>query len=117
MTTQDIANKLVELCRTQQYDQAYKDLFAKDAVANEPAYTQQPEVKGLDNLLAKGAQFAADVKEFHGSYVTEPIVAGNHFTVGMGVDYTRQNGERMKMDEVCVYQVKDGKIVKEQFFY
>jgi hypothetical protein len=24
---------------------------------------------------------------------------------------------RMKMDEIAVYEVKDGKIVKEQFFY
>ena len=24
---------------------------------------------------------------------------------------------RMQMDEMCLYQVRDGKIVREQFFY
>ena len=29
----------------------------------------------------------------------------------------KETGARMKMDEVGVYTVKDGKIVEERFFY
>jgi hypothetical protein len=30
---------------------------------------------------------------------------------------TMKGSGRMKMDEIALYEVKDGKIVKEQFFY
>lgn len=83
----------------------------------EPAYTQQPDVIGLDMLLEKSAQFASDIKEFHASSVSDPVVAGNHFSCNLMIDFTKQNGERMKMEEICVYEVQDGKIIKEQFFY
>jgi hypothetical protein len=33
------------------------------------------------------------------------------------MDVTYKDGNREKMDEVVVYEVKEGKIVKEQFFY
>lgn len=117
MTTQEIADRLVAICRTGQFDEAYKELFAEDAVAIEPAHTRQPDVKGLDNLLKKNAEFGKDVKEFHETYISDPVVGGNHFSVGMGIDFTRQNGERVKMEEICVYKVEDGKVVKEQFFF
>jgi hypothetical protein len=35
----------------------------------------------------------------------------------MGMDVTMKGQGRSKMDEIAVYEVKDGKIVKEQFFY
>ena len=53
----------------------------------------------------------------HGGYVGEPIVAGNHIAIAMGMDVTMKGAGRMKMDEIALYEVKDGKIVKEQFFY
>jgi hypothetical protein len=33
------------------------------------------------------------------------------------MDVTMKGQGRMNMDEIAVYEVKDGKIVKEQFFY
>lgn len=117
MTTQEVANRLIKLCREGQNAKAYDELFATNAVAIEPAHTQQPEAKGLDALRAKTEYFQKSVKEFHGSYVSDPIVAGNFFSCSMGIDFTNQEGNRIKMDEVCVYEVKDGKVVKEQFFF
>jgi hypothetical protein len=57
------------------------------------------------------------VEEMHGGYSSPPQVAGNHFSVAMGMDVTMKGQGRMKMDEIAVYEVKDGKITKEQFFY
>jgi len=57
------------------------------------------------------------VEEVHGGWVSEPIVAGNYISVAMGMDVTMKGQGRMNMDEIAVYEVKDGKIVKEQFFY
>jgi len=44
-------------------------------------------------------------------------VAGNYISVAMGMDVTMKGMGRMNMDEIALYEVKDGKIVKEQFFY
>lgn len=117
MTTQQIADRLVALCRQGQYDEAYQELFAQDAVNVEPAYTQQPEVKGLDNLLKKGKEFMGSVKEVHSNEVSDPLVAGNFFTCAMNLDMTMQDGSRMPMSELCVYETKDGKVIREQFHY
>ncbi|MCB0632329.1 MAG: nuclear transport factor 2 family protein [Saprospiraceae bacterium] len=117
MSTQEIADRLVALCRIGQYDEAYKELFADDAVSIEPEFTQQPPVKGLDNLLAKSAQFATMFKELHDSSVSAPIVAGNCFACTMMIDTTNHEDVRSKMEEICLYHVKDGKIISEQFFF
>ena len=53
MTTQEIANRLVDLCRTGQNDVAYKELFAENAVAVEPEKWGVPDTDGMDPLLAK----------------------------------------------------------------
>ena len=57
------------------------------------------------------------MEEFHGAAIGDPIVSGNHFSCSMMMDATFKETGRERMDEICVYEVKDGKIVKEQFFY
>ena len=52
MTTQEIANRLVALCREQKWEQAHKELYAADAMSIEPH--AQPgmskETKGLAGI-------------------------------------------------------------------
>lgn len=117
MTTQEIANRLVELCRTGQNNTAYQELFADDAVALEPPGFPNGRTEGKEALLAKSTGFAQSIQEMHDSWISEPVVAGNHFSVSMGLDITTKDRGRMKMEEICVYEVKDGKIVQEQFFF
>ena len=117
MTTQEIANRLVDLCRMGQHDQAYQELFAADAVAVEPAKWNIPDTVGLDALLEKSKGWQADVEEIHDSFTSDPVVAGDFFTVKMKMDITTKSGGRSQMEELCIYEVKDDKIVKEQFFH
>ena len=118
MTTTEIANRLVELCSSNQNRQAYEELFAQDAVTVDSiAHTQGRTTEGLANLLANNDHFQSGIEAVHGGHVSQPLVAGNFFTVAMGLDVTMKDGNRMNMEEVVVYEVKDGKIVKEQFFY
>ena len=67
--------------------------------------------------MKKGEIFRSMVEEVHGGYCSEPIVAGNHFAIAMGMDVTMKGQGRSTMDEIAVYQVKNGKITKEQFFF
>jgi hypothetical protein len=120
MTTQEVAARFNELSKTGQYDKIQEELYAANAVSIEPAHAAamgMGNAEGMEAIKAKGAAFNAMVEEMHSGYSSEPVVAGNHFTVAMGMDVTMKGAGRISMDEICVYEVKDGKIVKEQFFF
>ena len=118
MSTQDVANRFHELAQSGQWDQIQNELFASNAVSIEPSDAPgMKTVEGIEAIKQKGKEFGEMLEEMHGGYSNEPQVAGKHFSVIMGMDVTMKGMGRMKMDEVAVYEVKDGKIVKEQFFY
>jgi len=117
MNTPEVARRLVGLCRQGAYETAQLELYAADAVSIEPEGSPTPTVKGLEAIVGKGKYFAATF-EVHGGTVSEPVVAGAFFSLSMAIDVTpRAGGERFMMDEICVYEVRDGKIAREQFFY
>jgi ketosteroid isomerase-like protein len=118
MTTRDVANRLHELFTQNKWAEAQEELFSEDAKSIEPpGVPGLKSVEGLDNIKKKGEDFQNMVEEVHGGYHSEPIVAGNFIAFGMGMDVTMKGQERMKMDEIAVYEVRDGKIVREQFFF
>ena len=118
MTTQQIADRLVALCRQGKFEEAQKELFADDVVSIEPYATPefQKEIKGLPAILEKGRKFMSMVEKIYTMSVSDPIVAGNSFACIMRLDMTMKGQGRMDMSELCVYQVKDGKVISEQFF-
>jgi limonene-1,2-epoxide hydrolase len=117
-TTKEIANRLKKLCAAGEFETAQKELFAKDAVSIEPMASEgfEKEVHGLDAIIKKGEKWQEMVSENHALEISEPIVAGNTFALTMRMDVTMKGKGRMDMTELCVYNVKDGKIVSEQFF-
>lgn len=117
MTTKEIANRLVELCRKGEFEKAQKELYAKDAVSIEPYATPdfEKETKGLDALLKKGDKFTAMVEKYNSIQVSDPLVSGNSFAVALNMNLTMKGQGAMDMAELCVYQVKDGKIISESF--
>ncbi len=118
MTTQETADELVKMCRAGNFTKAYDELFAENAEAIEPEGLPDNRVKGLDNLREKSKGFAESVQEMHSMEVSNPIVAGQHFSCTMKMDITFKEQGRRKDEEVCVYETNsEGKIVKEQFFY
>jgi hypothetical protein len=118
MTTNQIANRLVELCRKGEFETAQKELFADNAMSIEPQAGGgfEKETKGLKAILAKGKQWENMVESMEKLEVSEPMVASNSFACTMHMDVTMKNKEHWDMTELCTYQVKDGKIVSEQFF-
>jgi hypothetical protein len=93
-------------------------LFHTEALSIEPEHAQGlPTVKGIEKIREKGKQWNEMIIEVHGGYCLEPQVAGNFFTCAMGVDTTMKEQGRISMDEIALYEVQHGKIIKEQFFY
>jgi hypothetical protein len=118
MTTKEIADRFNQLAQQNDWNTIQNELFADNAESIEPARAQGLQnAKGLDAIKKKAEEFGKMVEEMHGGYSSEPLVAGSHFAVAMGMDATMKGQGRTKMDEIAVYEVKDGKIVKEQFFF
>lgn len=117
MTTQEIAHRLVSLCREGKWDTAQQELFADNAVSIEAEAMPggSRETKGRAGIIEKGKQFNAMVEKIHSLVVSDPIVAGQSFACIMTLDATMKGQGRTQMSETCLYHVKDGKIVLEQF--
>lgn len=118
MTTEEIANKLVAYCRAGKYKECYEELYDLENVESiEPKGAMNEYCKGMEQLQKKGEAWNAMMEELHESTVGEPICSKDHFCVPMSMEATFKGMGRERMDELCVYEIKNGKIVKEQFFY
>jgi hypothetical protein len=119
MTTKAIAKQLVALCRKAQWEIAQKKLYAVKAVSTEAEAMPGADktTKGRKAIIAKGRNFTAGIEKLHSLKVSEPIVADDGFACIMSIDMTMKGQGRMKLSEICVYVVKRGKIISEQFFY
>ena len=117
MTTQEVADRFFELAEQGNFDKIQEELFDENVRSVEPSHSQWQNVQGLDKVREKGKQWQDMVEEMHGGYTNKPQVAGNFFVCIMGMDVTMKGQPRIKMDEVALYEVRDGKIVLEQFFF
>src|SRR4051812_19741626 len=118
MNITEIAGRLVAHCREAKWEAAQRELFAPDAVSIEqhPSPAFEKETKGLEAIVEKGHKFDAMIETTYSVTVSEPLVVANTFVCTMTMDVKMKGQERMKMSEICLYQVKDGKIISEQFF-
>lgn len=117
MNTREIADKLVKYCREGKWEAAQRELYAENAISIEPEASPvfAKETKGLSSIVEKGHKFEGMIEKHHSITVSEPLVANSSFTCYLAMDLTMKGKGRMNMSELCVYDVKDGKIVAEQF--
>ncbi len=118
METKEIAKKLVELCKQGDFEKPYRELYSPKIVSIEnDGKAEGAYVEGFAGIQKKG-EWWEDNFEVHSTEVSDPLVADNWFSVRFIMDTTHKpSGQRSKMSEIAVYEVKEGKIVKEQFFY
>lgn len=117
MSTQEIASRLIELVRQQQFTQAQGELFAEEAINREPETSLAKSADGLRAILMKEEQFLARIQTWHRLEISEPLVTDSFFALRMVTDVTLTNQQHLCLDELCLYEVRNGKIIKEQFFY
>jgi ketosteroid isomerase-like protein len=122
MDTKEVGEKLVALCREGKNVEAVDTLYGPDIVSVEAvSMPDMPaEMNGIDAVRGKN-QWWLDNHEIHSASAEGPYPHGDKFAVKYAYDVTSKAGpmagNRMKMDEVAVYTVRDGKIVREEFFY
>jgi hypothetical protein len=119
MTTHEVAEELVRLCREGKFREAVETLYAEEIVSVEAFAPegQSTTMTGLEAVKGKGEWWQAN-HEVHSATVEGPLVAGNYFATTFKMDVTfKPQGRRFHMEEIAVYEVKDGTVVREQFFY
>lgn len=118
MNTKEIAVQLKSAIEATDLATIHNELFAKEIASVEPQFPPLPLAKGIEQVQEKAKLFGGNIKELHSKSVAdEVLVAGNFIALGMSFDATLQDGNRMQLSEIIVYEVKDGKIISEQFFY
>ncbi|RZL50706.1 MAG: nuclear transport factor 2 family protein [Pedobacter sp.] len=117
MTTKEVAERLVQLCRANKEIEAVDELYAESVKSTEPKGSDRELTEGKKSVKEKTIKWAESVEELHSSSCSDPIVSKDHFSFVMEYDATYKGFGRMAMSEICVYEVKDGKIIADQFFY
>ncbi len=117
MKTEEIANNLVTWCNQGEWQRCYQELYSPKIVSIEPEGTPNNVSNGMEEVAKKG-EWWQETFEVHSSKAGNPVVADNWFSVKFEMDTTHKpSGQRSQSSEIGVYQVEDGKIVREQFFY
>jgi ketosteroid isomerase-like protein len=117
--TSAVAQELVALCRAGRNLDAIAKLYSTKIVSIEPVgdETMPAEMTGIDDIRQKN-EWWFENNEIHAVEVNGPFVGEHQFAVQYDFETTfKPNGRRMRMSEMALYTVQDGKIVREQFFY
>ena len=118
MTTQQVAARFNELGKQEKWFEIQDELFAENVRSIDPPNSPYFKyAEGKVPVRKKGEDWVKKIQEAHSRYTTHPVISGNHFAVGRNVDITVEGFGRVKIDEIMLYEVKDGQIVLEQFFY
>jgi ketosteroid isomerase-like protein len=122
MNAKEVGQKLIELCEAGHFFEAIDTLYGEDVVSIEAAESPDfaRETRGIEAIREKNRQWAA-AHEIHSIRAEGPWPHYERVAVRWSMDVSRKSesgaGERMKFDEIALYTVADGKVVKEEFFY
>ncbi|NJB83882.1 SnoaL-like domain-containing protein [Wenyingzhuangia aestuarii] len=117
MTTEEIAERLVSLCRRGQNALAQVELYDDDIESIESQSSRYRKTKGIKKVQRKTAMFFELAQKIHHYSISDPLVVDNYICFKMSIDVTVRGLGRVQLDELCVYHVKDEKIIKEEFYY
>lgn len=122
MTTQQIADRYHELALQGKWFEIQDELFADDVKSIEPAdaparFRYLRNAEGKANVRRKAEEWVSRVEKVYDQYFSAPVVGGDRFAMAWGIDADVAGLGRRRIDEIMVYEVKDGRIVVEQFFY
>jgi ketosteroid isomerase-like protein len=112
MTTQEIAQKIIDYVKEGKNLQAEEELYADDVISVEQnGYT----AKGKEAVMAKTKAAMEGNEETYGGGVTEAYIGADNFLFKFEIDMKPKGGERMTFKEWGFYKVKDGKVSEEYF--
>ena len=118
LSIQEIAARFNELAQQEKWFEIQDEFFADNVVSIEPPNSPYfGYAEGKANVRKKGEDFTKRITAVHTVFTSEPLVCGNHFAVGREKDITVEGHGRITIKQIMLYEVKDGQIISEQFFY
>lgn len=112
----DIGQSLVSMFNEGKFKEIEEAYWSSDVVSVE-GYGVNMAWHGRAKVEEKNAGWMAD-HVIHGASAQGPYVGASGFAVKFQMDVeTKSTGQRQVMEEVGVYDVRDGKIVREEFMY
>lgn len=118
LSIHEVAARFHELAQQEKWFEIQDEFFADDVKSIEPVGSPYfPNEEGKAAVRKKGEDFVKRIEAAHRLHTGEPLVAGNYFAVKREKDISVQGLGRIQIDQIMLYEVKDGEIVSEQFFY
>ena len=115
-TPMEIAQQLVSMMREGRMHEAEETLLAPSIESVEGVGASMAW-QGKKAVFGKYRAWEAD-HEIHDFQIGGPWVGATGFAVRYNIDVTQKStGQRNQMEEIAVYTVKNGKIVREEFHF
>lgn len=117
-STAQIAARFHELAQQEKWMEIQEEFFSEDIRSIDPPGSPYfGYAEGRLPVRKKGEEFMKRLEAVHSASTTAPIVAANYFVVGRKLDLSIKEMGRVELDQLMMYEVKEGYIVLEQFFY
>jgi len=94
--------------------EAYDALYAENVVMQE---NNNPPTVGKAANRVREEQFVGSVKEVHENRAANVLVDGNKAVIEWVLEFTNQDGVRLKFDQIALQTWENGQITEERFFY
>lgn len=112
----EVAKQFTELLRAGKYAEA-EERWLGPSIESVEGFGASMSWKGKKNVLAKYRAWEAE-NEFVDAKIEGPWVGATGFAVKfVGHVVHKATGERHPMEEIAVYTVRDGKVVREEFHF
>lgn len=116
MTIKEDVKELNDMISQGKVMEAFEKFYAEDVVMQENS--EEPRI-GKDTNREFEKKFMENIQEFHEAKLNAVAFSedGEKVMNYWDMDVTFKGGQRRKSSQVSVQKWKDGKIVKERFFY
>ncbi len=112
----EVAKQVTELLRAGKYAEV-EERWLGQSIESVEGLGASMAWKGKKNVLAKYRAWEAD-NEVVDSKIEGPWVGATGFAVKFVIQIVEKaTGQRHAMEEIAVYTVRDGKVVREEFYF
>lgn len=114
--TTEVGHALVNLSNADRSDDVVSQYYADNIVSIEPAGGEEGTFTGIAAVRDKHA-FWNQNHEIHSSVAEGPYVGprSDQFMVKFSLDVTPREAPRLRFEELGIYTIANGKIVREEF--
>jgi hypothetical protein len=112
-----IADFFIEKYKSDKPESKY-ELYSKDCKSTEkPVFGKKYQIIGLNKIKHKNKKFYKQFKIINNKKISKPLIGESGFAVSIELNGLDNKDNKIKIKEICVFVVKDYKIIEENFFY